>query len=786
MRTVALAFAFGVLLLQILPSLPSRSKLGFLTLALLAAVWVAGRLAGNRRFVLLILLAAGAGFIYAGWRAVERSGDALPVALERRDIEITGVVHGLPQYFDGAVRFLLEVKSARHQDRSVELPARIQLSWYPSRDSSQAIPAVAPGQYWQLQVRLKRPHGLVNPHGFDYEAWLLEHGIRATGYVRESDVNRLLDDSAAGILHSVNRWRAAVRNRFAVTLAEQGENNHVGLLTALVVGDQRSIPLAQWEVFRRTATAHLVSISGLHVSMVALLAGLVAAGVWRRFPALMLRVASRRVAVCAGLLAATGYGMLAGFGIPVQRALIMLAVGALALMSGRETNFSGVLILALLGVLLVDPWAVLSAGFWLSFGAVAVIGWVVAGRMQTRGKWVSAVHIQLSITLATMPLLLQLFHAFSLVSPLANAIAIPLVSFVITPLSLLAMVLPLPELLQLANWAAGVLMHCLETLAWLPVALWQQAAAPLLLVLLAVVSAAWLLLPRGTPCRAAAWLGLMPLLSWSPPRPEPGMFTMTVLDVGHGTAVHVQTARHDLLYDAGPVYGPASDAGQRVLLPYFVAAGVSRLDTLVLSHGDIDHIGGAPSLLASLPTGTLLASLPPEHALWKAGVKEGTVCEKGMTWSWDGVDFEVLHPAETLRNAKRENDRSCVLRIASGGGVVLLTGDIEKTSEKRLVKQMPEKLASDVAVVSHHGSASSSSPAFIAVSGARHAVYSLGYRNAFRHPHPTVTERWEDAGAQTWRTDLDGAILIRVGTEGMEIAAQRDVTPHYWYDRFDR
>jgi competence protein ComEC len=772
------AFALGVWALQRMPSLPAPAALVGVV-AMLSAVaalvaWRTSHTACWPRRASAALLAFACGFAWAGVRADWRLADALPMQWESRDVTVTGVVRGLPQPLDRAIRFVLEVESA-----TAPVPRNIQLSWY-ARRQGEAVPELRPGERWRLTVRLKRPHGFVNPHGFDYEAWLLERNVRATGYVRENDANVRLAAAVPGAMHAVHRARDAVRARFAAALRDA---SYAGILIALAVGDQRAIPNAQWEVFRRTAVAHVVSISGMHVSLVALATGTLAGWAWRRSAWLMLRVPVRKAAVVAGLLAAAAYALLAGFGLPTQRALIMLAVGAVALLLGRETQGSRVMALALLAVLVADPWAVLSAGFWLSFGAVGVIVYMLSGRLGAGPAWRSAVRLQLAITLATIPALLVLFHAFSLVAPLANAVAIPLVSFAVAPLALLAIVVPAQGLLALAHAITVAMMVALEWLAALPFALWQQAATPALPLAAALVGIAWLLLPRGTPGRAAAALALVPLLSWTPPRPAVGEFRAVVLDVGQGLAVHVQTAAHDLLYDTGPPYGPAADAGSRVLLPYLAASGVRALDLLLISHGDGDHVGGATSLLAGMPVRGMLAGLPDAHALFAQGPALARRCAAGQAWQWDGVEFEILHPSGGDAPSRKANDDSCVLRVSGAGGALLLAGDIEAVAEARLLARAGGALGSDVVVVPHHGSRTSSTPGFVAAVGAAHAIHAVGNLNPYRHPHPDVWARWSAAGTRNWRTDAQGAIHVEVAAGRVELASQRARAPRYWHGR---
>lgn len=769
------------MLLQRQAALPAPWLLWTLTLMVvpLCALHVVTKMraAPAIRALVVVLLGLSLGFAWAAWRAEWRLADVLPAQWQSRDIEVQGVISDLPQALDDGWRFEFEVEHA-----AAPVPSRVMLSWHargrPASDSEVELPAVRPGERWQLVVRLKRPHGFSNPNGFDYEAWLLERHVRATGYVRASARNIRIAEHVRGFMLSVHRWRDDVRARFAAML---GVRPYAGILTALAVGDQRGIPSEQWEVFRRTGVAHLVSISGLHISLVAMIFGACAGWLWSRSAYLLLRLPARRAAALAGLAAAAAYAAMAGLGLPTQRALMMLAVVGFALMIGREVVASRTLSIALAGVLVLDPWAVLSAGFWLSFGAVAVILLVVSGRRGRLGGWRSAVAIQVAISIVTLPLLVALFGSYPLVSPFANAFAIPLVSFVITPLVLTAIVLPWWPLLALAHLVCDWMMQALEMLAAHRLALWEQAAAPMGWVVIALLGAFWALLPRATPGRAVAPLAMLPMLLWTPPRPDPGEFRATVLDVGHGLAVHVATASHDLLYDTGPRYGIRANAGERVLMPYLRASGIFRLDRLVITHDDIDHTGGAGFLMAQVPVGALIANVGMDHRLRSAGVKSSSECIAGHAWTWDGVSFEVLHPAGSEPPRLSDNDTSCVLRVSGAGGALLLTGDIEAPAEQALLRRDASALASDVVVVPHHGSRSSSSAAFVRATGARDALFPVGNRNPFGHPHPLVESRWRAAGARIWRTDRDGALIVEGRGRGLAIVAQRERARRYWH-----
>jgi competence protein ComEC len=439
--------------------------------------------------------------------------------------------------------------------------------------------------------------------------------------------------------------------------------------------------------------------------------------------------------------------------------------------------------LALLVVLLLDPWAVLAPGFWLSFGAVAVILYVATGRLRPGHSLVEWGRIQWAITLALAPLLLIWFQQMSLVSPLANAVAIPLVSLVVTPLALAGSVLPLDFILQLAHAAMAVQMWLLEWCAGLPLAVWQQHVPAAWTVPLALLGTAWMLLPRGVPAR---WLGLtllLPMYAVTPPAPAPGAAWVTVLDVGQGLAVFVQTGRHALLYDAGPAYDPEADSGSRVILPFLRASGIASLDAMIVTHEDNDHVGGAATVLSGLPVGALYSSLSTRHAAWRAAPGYRLPCAAGQSWDWDGVRFDLLHPTagSYAVNGLKSNDRSCVLKISAARGAVLLTGDIEARSERELLERVPGELRADVLVVPHHGSRTSSTDEFIAAVKPRWAVFTVGYRNRLGHPKEDVVERYRSSGAQMLRTDSAGAVLVRLDGEEISVQPYRELRRRYWY-----
>ena len=777
MRLPILAFAAGIVWLQLCPQLPNAAVLAACAVPGAVLVLAGLRLPAAGR----ALASAGAfalGIAWAGAFAQIRLNDALPLDEEGREIELVGVVAGLPQRFERGVRFDFDVESA-----AAPVPSKVSLAWYRGwradvDDDFHVVPDLAAGERWHLTVRLKRPHGNLNPDSFDYEAWLFERGIRATGYVRQTESNRRIDALVAAPDYLVERLRQRMRDRYQRVL---GDAPYGGILVALAIGDQRAIDPGYWRVFARTGVTHLLSVSGLHVTMVAGLAAWLVGWLWRRSTRLLLRLPAQKAMAAAGFLAALAYALLAGFEVPAQRTLYMLSVVAVALWTGRTTAVSRVLALALLVVLLLDPWAVLSAGFWLSFGAVGLLFYVGAGRLG-EGHWLAAWgRAQWTVTVGMIPALLALFQQFSLVSPIANAIAIPLVSVVVTPLALAGSLPFTDPLLWLAHWLTDWLMRFLEWLSASDWAVWQQQAPPAWAVALGTGGIAWMLLPRGFPARWLGALALLPLVLVPVPRPAPGAALVRVLDVGQGLSVHVQTADHDLVYDAGPMYSADTSSGDRVIVPYLRAAGVRRLDMLLVSHLDSDHAGGAEAVLAALPTRELLSSLPEGNPLL-AGAAVHRRCLDGQSWEWDGVRFAILHPTEAdYARAKKANDVSCVLKVSTATGAALLTGDIEAHGELDLLLRHGDDLAAAVLVPAHHGSRSSSTEAFLRGVSPGLTLVSAGYRNRFGHPAREVVERFAASGIDMRRTDQEGALSVHLRQNAVAVDTERAARRRYWH-----
>jgi competence protein ComEC len=797
-----IAFAAGAVLLQWQPVLPSLALcLGVATMATLLAIALAkaarGRPATRAAARLLLIAAAGSlGFAYAAWRADLRLADALAPEWEGQDVVLVGVISDIPKVSPRGARFAFDVEAVETSRASV--PACISLSWYAQArkdGTDDAVPELIAGERWRLKVRLKRPHGTVNPHGFDVEAWLLENGLRATGYVRGDAVNVRVDAFAGRAGDYVERARTAVRDRIVGAL---GEAPYAGVIVALAIGEERAIPDAQWRVFNRTGITHLISISGLHVTVFAAIAGAVGFALARRSVRLTERIPARRVAAIVGVIAATLYALLAGSQVPAMRTLVMLDVAALGLWLARPGSALVVWLWALVAVLMWDPWAGFAPGFWLSFGAVGLLLYANAGRLRPpvastrfgrmRGALHAATRTQALVTIGLVPGTLAIFQQVSIVSPLANALAIPVVTFLVVPLALAGIVLPFDVPWQGAHAVFATLMIALDALASAPAAVWQQHAPPAWTIATALVGVAWLAAPRGVPGRIVGMIGLLPLFVVTPPPPAPGTFRLTVLDVGQGLAIVVATHRHALLYDTGPRYHEEADAGGRIVAPYLRAAGVSRLDAMVVTHQDSDHSGGALSVLSAVPVERFLSSLPEDHAILAQRASDhgdARRCEAGQRWEWDGVRFVVLQPGpQHYANPRlKPNDLSCVVRVESEFGTALLTGDLEARGEQELVHADPDLLKADLLVVPHHGSMTSSTPAFIAAVAPEIAVYTPGYRNRFGHPRAEVAARYDAAGIRTFRTDLDGALTFSFAPGVPHTPrVERAIDRRYWRD----
>ena len=745
----------------------------------------------RRAWPLAVIALAAIGFGAAGWRATGRLSQQLPPSLEGQDVQVTGVVGSLPQRGASGLRFRFEVEEARWRGQAVTLPPLLSVGWYTGfhEDAALSPPqqALGAGQRWRFTLRLRQPHGNLNPQGFDYELYLFEQGVRAVGHVRDGPAELLTRGAGAPI----ERWRQRVRDAIEAAVPDR---RAAGVLAALSVGDQSAIDREDWDLFRNTGIAHLVSISGLHITMFAWLAGIVIASLWRRSSRAVLWLPAQQAARWGGVAAALVYALASGWGVPSQRTVWMLATVTLLQALGRRWPWPLVLLTAAVVVTVLDPWALLQAGFWLSFVAVGLLmassvvhqsadvdpPAVPASRWGAVGQHLRGeLRSQVIATLGLTPLTLVFFQQVSVVGFVANLFAIPLVTLVITPLALLgALASPL--------WSLGagmvqVLCAVLARLAGVPGAVWTVPVAAGWAQAAGLAAAALLVLPIPWRLRALAVPLALPLLMPTLQHPQDGRFELLAADVGQGTAVLVRTRHHLLVYDAGPQYSRDSDAGQRVLLPLLRARGDTRIDRLMLSHRDADHVGGARALLQGAQVMDLWSSLEDGHPLLTLASRHAR-CQAGQSWQWDGVRFEVLQPPATAYDARlKSNAMSCVLRVAGeGSGSALLTGDIERDQEAWLASESAPALKSDVLLVPHHGSKTSSTARFIDAVQPRAAVFQAGYRNHFGHPAPEVVARYRERGIATAMSASCGAWEWRGDPQGQGVC-QRDVARRYWH-----
>jgi competence protein ComEC len=757
----AAAWSLGTLAAHELPELPGAQWLVPLTLLAVAALRCAAL-----RLPLVMAAAAAWTCFNAGARLAER----LPAAMLGQDFELAGNVGGFPTAAPGQVTFPFDVAAPR----PAGVPARVRLTWY---DPPQGLQA---GDRLALSARLRPPRGTRNPGGFDYEQWLLVNGYGATGYVRAA---RVVDPTDDGLAVGWLRFRAELAGRIGAASADA---DGVALLTALALGERFRFTEQHWADFRRTGTSHLVAVSGMHVALLGLVVFVVLRRTWLRLPAAVADY-DLEVASAASVLATGYYAALTGFALPAQRSLVMIAVALAALVSRRRLGVTQLVAATLLIVLVWDPFAPLSASFWLSFVAVAILlalaaprplRTAAAGRLR-RGMHIvlEFVRLQWWIGLALLPLTAWYFGEASVVGPLVNLVAIPLFNLVLVPVTVLVtLALSFDAWAELATplahaaaALAGGTVRSLHAVAELPGAAVALPLPPRPALAVAALGILFAVFGAALPGRRLAWLALLPFVVPAARTPAHGSARVVVLDVGHGLAMLVETHNFVLLFDAGPTAPSGFDSGEELVLPALAASGRRRLDRLVVSHADNDHAGGAAAIVAAFPQVDVLKG-PDVAAL------EGRTCTRGQQWEWDGVRFTILHP--DLDFSARGNESSCVLKIEAGSSSLLVTGDIERRGESAVLAQ---PIAADVVVVPHHGSATSSSPPFVAGVGARYAIVSAGYANRWGFPRAEVRERWERSGAVMTVTGDSGAVSVLLAPDRLVVTAERDRRHRYWH-----
>ena len=777
----SLALLAGVSACLWLPALVAWPLSALLTIVG-AWLWIAGARSRASSLLLRCLLPLGPlllGFGLAGLHAAHALAIQLPADWERRDVLVSGRIVDLPEHEPRGTRFAFRVDG----DATQPVPLRgqsLRLTWYdesawafgrgkplpPNAAKVQTDPLKA-GQRWRLLVRVRAPRGLRNPGGFDSEKYALAQRVAAIGYVRAPETSTRLSDASG-----LQAWREAMSARIAASVPAPSSR----FVQALALGDTRRLDDADWATLRANGLTHLIAISGFHVGLVAGFFALFARGLWWLWPVLGRRWPAPIAAALAGLVGALVYAAVAGFALPTVRTALMIAVIAGARTWRRPLRTAEALALSMVVVLLLDPLAVLGAGFWLSFLGVAWLLWCLP--QATRRPVHALVSAQGVATVGLLPLSAILFGQASLAGPLANLVAVPWWSLVVVPLSLIGMALEALHLgagafvWRAAAWCFDLSWPLFEWLASSGLALWWLPEPRWFALPLALLGAFWLLLPRGVPGKPLALLLWLPLLWPDRHLPEQDEVDLVVIDVGQGLSVLVRTANHALLYDMGPAVRDGFDAGERAVVPALRALGVARLDRAVVSHADNDHAGGLAAVRLVFP---ITPTLAPEQS----GVPVTTPCQAGQAWTWDGVGFRFLHPPRYFPYLG--NEASCVLRIETAHGAALLTGDIGAVIERELVRRDRAGVSAEVVVVAHHGSGGSSDPAFVTATGARHALIGSGHGNRFGHPKPDVVARWEAAGARVWDTAPGGALQVRLGGHGAPTPeTRRQAQPRLW------
>ncbi len=691
----------------------------------------------------LTILGILLGFLHITQFAMSHQAKKLPESQWQQPLSVTFTVLEKPKLDERSQRFLAEIQP---------LNIKANLSWYDLAKNIQR------GQTWNATVKLKPIRGYANPGGRDYERYHMQEGVYARGYVVDKLPHQLIST------HNTLPFYDQLREKIKTYLYNANINpNMQPLLLALATGERDGMNDNHWDVFKVTGTAHLMAISGLHVGLVLGVFYFLIYPISRFITSVYQVWPAKFVATIISSLLAGFYVLLSGMALSTLRAYVMLGIVCVFLCAYRRNNLAFSLLFTACFFLLIDPLAAMQLGFILSFGSVALILLLMQGQFVHQNKYVAALSLQWRLSILIVPLTLMALNTFSLTSPLANTLAIPWVSFIVVPALLfydVAIVLNLPfadYLLILSAWSMELLWWFLSWLSdysWSPMIGISQ---PWQWIALTVAFIA----PR-------AYLPVFLLVVFMPwmEKPKEGELWLTVLDVGQGLANVVQTKHHTLIYDTG------FPQGDTVLLPFLNSQQIKKIDMLLISHSDADHRNGTEQLLNKMVVDQILVGEVIDI------IPDQPFCQRGQRWEWDGVIFEVLHP-EHHEHWDR-NNRSCVLRIKAGDKQLLLTGDIKKEVESHLVTEYSESLKSDVVVVPHHGSKTSSTKAFVQAVAPRYALISAGFLSQYGHPHKNVVANYDELGSQLYYTAHQGAIRVKMGIQGVEVDTYREQYKRWW------
>lgn len=759
-----LAFLLGDLYLQTFSQLPNFI---LLTTCFVMAMLLWLMLPKNT--YTKIFLAFSMGLLWTNWVAHHVLHWQLPKEMEAKPVQVIGYISSLPQTYSWGKRFIFAIEEINFAEKKYFPQVNVQLSWQNADQNCRV------GDRYLLMVKLKRIHGSQNPGGFDFEAWAMQKKLRAKGNVISSQANHWLRHD--NWIFPINQFRQTLANKIDQHLPM---SKTAVWLKALMIGEHNAITKKDWQILRNTGTNHLMAIAGLHIGIIAGITFFIFDWLWRRHEKLMLKMPAKHAASYCALFFACIYSLIAGFSLPTQRACIMLCIFTAAVVSRKKIPPWHVWSLALLCVLILNPLVVLTESFWLSFGTIALIIYGMQNRLAPSGFWWKWGRVQWVIGVGLIPLTLILFQQCSLISFVANTIAIPWLTFFILPLCFLATLFIFVSpaiakiLLQTADQSLQLLWQVLATLSQLPMAVWHHDSGSYVNIMLACLGVIILLLPAGFKGKFSGFIFLLPIIFSEPKLPAADNFWLTVLDVGQGLSVVVQTKHHLLLYDTGPNFGESFDAGENIVLPFLFSIGAKKINTLVISHADNDHAGGAKAILAAFKIKNIFTSAPE-----KINFTLSDRCHEQQSWTWDGVKFKFIYPDVSSLNLG--NDSSCVLLIENIKNRVLLTGDIEKYAEKKLLEN-PNNLSADVLIAPHHGSKTSALTKFITAIHPSIVVFATGYRNRYHFPHPSVITAYKKIKAQQLNTAETGAIQFHFTNEGNHHSLYRSQYRRYWHD----
>ena len=741
--------------------IPDRYWISYLPVLLLLAF-----LSPKFRFSILLIAA----YLWACFNIQQALDVRLADDYNNQEMMVEGLVVDIPEQRVKSTRLLFKPEFIAGYP--YPLPDLIRLSWYRSDAKINA------GERWRLLVKLKSPNGYQNPGGFDYERWLFVKRIGATGYVKSSRLNRLIETPAP---LNIDKWRSRIGQGVEQYCTDC---SYAGLIKALTIGYRADIPLRHRQLLQDTGTAHLLAISGLHIGMISALFFYLGRWFWQLG---LYRIGYNRLQFCDTLAFAAGfsYAALAGFSLPTVRALIMLAVVFLALCFRSGINLLNSIAIAVVIILIFDPLAVGSSSFWLSISALLIIAFAQYLLAHQTSRWRQVLVVQLLFSVLFIPLSVVLFDQLNPASFFANIIAIPLVSLIIVPLGLFASLLVGLDL-NIAHWffaasnkLLSLLLDYLGLLLDSGLSAYPSGNIPYLLLGLSSIGLLTILMPKGFAGKKPAVLLVVLPFIWQRPELDFGDYQLTVLDVGMGTSAVIETRNHSLVYDFGPGNEYGFSAAQWVLIPYLRHQGIKHPDLMIITHVDQDHSGGFNSYLDKYDTARLISGTPDEVEKRFGLSSPVRSCHLYPSWHWDGVGFEFISPPAT-GTLESSNNRSCVLKV-SGIHSSLLSGDIEAKQELRLLNTMSDKLKSSVLLAPHHGSTTSSTFSFVQQVAPKISVFTVGKNNRWGFPKAKILEVYAAIGSQIYRTDQHGAITILSSANDLKVSSQRKHRYKLWY-----